>query len=88
MVKFIFEDGDKHKGHCSSGRTRLLGGAKPNFEPKGLAPLQACDFVLWEQFNLAKDRLKNPRSPAQAIYAPNHSAGVSQRRRASVPETT
>jgi hypothetical protein len=71
MIKFIFEDGDANKGdfmwvmdqfiRCDK---RMLGGAKPQFESKDLAPLQACDFVMWEQFNLVKNRLKNPQSSA------------------------
>jgi hypothetical protein len=70
-VRFIFEDGDKHKGdfiwmmdQFIGKDTRLLGGVKPSFESKDLAPLQACDFVMWEQFNVAKDRIKNPAAPA------------------------
>ena len=64
FTKFIFEDGDKHKGdfiwmvdQIVKWNKRLLAPMKPHFMPKKLAPLQAADFVLWEQFNASKTRL-------------------------------
>jgi hypothetical protein len=71
MARFFFEDGDKHKGdfiwfmdEVVRLNKNIFQGVRPHFEPKTVAPLQAADFVMWEQFNLAKDRLKNPENPA------------------------
>jgi hypothetical protein len=70
-VKFIFEDGDKDKGHfiwlvdCLwKLNKRQLAGVKPQFKDKTVAPLQTADFVMWEQLKLAKNRIENPESPA------------------------
>lgn len=70
-IRFIFEDGDKNKGDFMwmmdqfyKLDKRVFAGARPSFEPKSLAPLQAADFVMWEQFHLAKDRIKNPVNPS------------------------
>jgi hypothetical protein len=71
QARFIFEDGDKHKGdfiwmvdQFVLENKWLHAGAKPHFEPKAVVQLQAADFVMWEQFNLAKDQLTNPKSPS------------------------
>lgn len=71
MARFYFEDGDKHKGdfiwlidQIVAQDKRRMSGAKPHFEPKTVVPLQAADFVMWEQLNLAKDHIRNPQSAA------------------------
>jgi hypothetical protein len=53
-LKFVFEDGDKHKGDfiwlmdsAIKASKRALKLIKPNFEPLKIAPLQAADFVAW-----------------------------------------
>jgi hypothetical protein len=69
---FIFEDGDKHKGDLiwimdqfvRQNRKRHAGAA-PIFRPKSLSPLQAADFVLWEQRRLFAERLAMPDSPPE-----------------------
>ena len=62
--EFVFEDGDKHKGHFVQAiedaiqhDKRVLRGIRPKFKPKKLRALQAADFVVWEQRNLITDRL-------------------------------
>lgn len=64
ITQFIFEDGDKHKGdfiwmmdQFVKPNKKLMTPIKPHFMPKKLPPLQAADFVLWEQFNAARTRL-------------------------------
>ena len=66
-ARFVFEDGDKGKGdfiwmidQVVSRNKRMFKGIKPDFQGKELAPLQAADFVLWEQLYVEKKRLRNP----------------------------
>jgi hypothetical protein len=71
-ARFVFEDGDKHKGDFMWMMDEFFrinpkrwGGIKPDFQPKSLSPLQAADFVLWEQSKLAKDYMKEPNNPPE-----------------------
>ena len=54
MTEFVFEKGDKHTGDFMWVMDRIiqtdpvaLGIARPRFEKKSLAPLQAADFAGW-----------------------------------------
>ncbi len=65
-ARFIFEDGDLHKGDFLwfmdqlAERRREFAGLKPNFEPKEMTPLQGADFAMWEQVRNVKNQLENP----------------------------
>jgi hypothetical protein len=63
-LEFVFEDGDKHKGDLmwmidQFVRTdkRVNAGAAPNFRSKRVVPLQAADFVTWQQYRFVANKL-------------------------------
>ena len=65
----LFEDGDKHKGDFIWVMDRIakldwrLKGIKPHFAGKDLTPLQAADFVMWEQSKLSKTHIAAAGKP-------------------------
>jgi hypothetical protein len=81
VIKFIFEDGDKHKGdfiwlmdQVIRKHRAIFSALSPIFEPKKLAPLQAADFVAWSnrravQIKFGDDSLRLDADIADA-FAP------------------
>ena len=65
LTEFVFEEGDHLQGDLMffmdnvRRRAKELGGIYPQFKPKSLEPLQACDFVAWEQRYVVTKKLKN-----------------------------
>src|SRR5262245_57682962 len=85
MTNFVFEEGDKNKGDfmwmmesvIRQDRS-VLGIAKPRFEPKGLAPLQAADLAGWTMRRATRVWLTGeeersiPRPVVEALIALQH----------------
>jgi hypothetical protein len=70
-VALIFENGDQGKGDLIWLVDQVLRSlaARHNailtFHPNKIAPLQAADFVMWEQRRLTKDRLMSSEEPVE-----------------------
>jgi hypothetical protein len=90
LTEFVFEEGDNLQGDLmffmDHVRKRIpdLSGIYPQFKSKSLEPLQACDFVAWEQRAVVKKRLANRydqvRDSLRALIGLRKDWGVSDQR--------
>jgi hypothetical protein len=89
LTEFVFEQGDNLQGDLMffmdlvRRRVPNLAGIYPQFKPKSLEPLQACDFVAWEQRDVVKKKLENRyeriRESLQELFTLKRDWGVSDK---------